>query len=62
MLETENWLKVSEVAERLSVHPHDVYRLINRGELRAKKISERRTRVSEQELAYFMANREDVNN
>lgn len=59
VLTTEQWLKVSEVAEILSVHPHDVYRFINKGELRAKKISERRTRVSEEELTRFMAREDD---
>lgn len=49
----ERVLTVSEVAERLSVHPKTVYNMLERGELRGVKVG-RVWRVPSEELEVFL--------
>ena len=44
-----------DVAERLAVSPSAAYRLVNSGELVAVRVGERSLRVTEEDLAEYIA-------
>ena len=50
----KSWLRVSEMAEELSIPRSRAYELIARGELPAVRIGERSIRVNRQELERFL--------
>jgi excisionase family DNA binding protein len=51
---TKGWLRVSEMAEELSIPRSRAYELIARGELPAVRIGERSIRVNRAELERFL--------
>ena len=54
MEETSHFLTVEEVAEKLRLGERTIYRLIERGELKAVKISRKAYRISREDLDNFL--------
>lgn len=52
--ETKHFLSVLETARFLGVSTHTIYKLIDKGELNAVKISNRRTSVSADEIMNYI--------
>ena len=52
--ETKHFLSVLETARLLGVSTHTIYKLIDKGELNAVKISDRRTSVSADEIMNYI--------
>ena len=59
---TDATLTVEQVAERLHMHPHTVYKLIRRGALRAFRPAgtKRGVRVRSEDFDIYVATSEDV--
>ena len=55
MTDAADCLTIPEVAERLQMTPDGVYKLIQRGKLKAIRISERKTRIAAAALAEYEA-------
>jgi excisionase family DNA binding protein len=53
-------LTVAQVAERLGMTPDGVYKLIQRGKLAADRVSERKTRVSQDALDQFVRTQQNA--
>lgn len=51
----ENYLSVKTVAGLLDIHEERIRRMIRNGDLRAIKLSNRRTRIPESELKRWIA-------